>query len=103
MKREFTYEVPWKSDIYMYIENNSQEHIIINVENIAVNEFIISSDFATNVLPGKKRYESFKFTKNDFEDHTIESIKNMTFNLKISKDTSSDTILSISKIKVDFE
>jgi len=53
------------ADIYVYIENNGDEDIIIQLRDVSLNGFMVDLAFSSDVLAGKKSFDSITFFESD--------------------------------------
>lgn len=93
----------WGADIYTYIENNSDIDATIQIRNMSVNGFMIEPIFSTEVLAGKKAFDTITFLESDLTDNEITSIDELEFKFHIFETNSGDTILDSAQITVTFE
>ena len=90
----------WGADIYTYIENNSDIDATIQIRNMSVNGFMIEPIFSTEVLAGKKAFDTITFLESDLTDNEITSIDELEFKFHIFETNSGDTILDLSLIHI---
>ncbi len=93
----------WGADIYTYIENNSDIDATIQIRNMSVNGFMIEPIFSTEVLAGKKAFDTITFLESDLTDNEITSIDELEFKFHIFETNSGDTVLDSAQITVTFE
>lgn len=91
------------TDIYLYLENNSGTDVIVQVENVSVNGFMIEPVFSCDVVSGKKAFDTITFFQSDLENNNIEEINEMELEFEIFDANSWNTIKHTSAIKVMFE
>lgn len=92
----------WGADIYLYIENNSDKNATIQVRDVSINGFMVEPAFSSEVLAGKKAFDSITFLESDLKDNNIESINDLELYFHIFKTDGWDTIFDSDLIKVSF-
>lgn len=103
MKRVSSADSFWGADVYMYIENNSETDATIQVRDVSINGFMIDPSFSSDVLAGKKAYDSITFFESDLLDNDIEAIDDMELSFHIFTMSGWDTILDSPSVSVSFE
>lgn len=93
----------WGADIYVYIENNSDTDVTIQIRDMSVNGFMIDPVFSSEVLAGKVAYDTITFLDDDLIDNDIDSIDELEFKFHIFESSGWDTIFDSEKITVKFE
>lgn len=73
----------WGSSILLYIENNTDQNIIVQNEDIAINGFMIASIMSQDVYAGKKAISDITLLESDLETNGITSIDNVETTFKI--------------------
>lgn len=91
------------SEIFLYIENNGNKNIMVQLDETSVNGFMVSAIFSSDISVGKKIVDSITIMNSDLEDNDIKSIENFEFKLRIMNQESWDTLYESPVIKVDFE
>ena len=92
----------WGPGLILYIENNSEENITVQVRDVSVNGFMVSSSMSTDVLIGKRAITAVQFFSTDLEDNGITDIENVELYFHIFKADNWDTIVDTDVIRVDF-
>lgn len=64
----------WGADIYAYIENNSPNDITVQLRDVSINGFMVDPLFSSDVLSGKKAFDTVTFFESDLTDNGISSI-----------------------------
>lgn len=67
----------WGSSILLYIENNSNQNVIISNEELAINGFMVTSFLYQEVYAGKKAIADIALLRSDLEANNITSIDNV--------------------------
>ncbi len=93
----------WGSDVYLYIENNSDTDITIQARDVAVNGFMVDPMLSSDVGAGKKAFDTMTFMESDLTDNGITDITDLEFKLHIFNTESWDTIKDTDSIKVTFD
>lgn len=92
----------WGPGLILYIENNSEENVTVQVRDVSVNGFMVSSSMSTDVLIGKRAITAVQFFSTDLEDNGITDIENVELYFHIFKAENWDTITDTDVIRVDF-
>lgn len=103
MKRVSSTDSFWGADVHVYIENNSDVNATIQTRDVSINGFMISPIFSSDVMAGKKAYDTITFFESDLEDNDITIIENMELSFHIFGSDSWDTIFDTDMIEVTFE
>lgn len=93
----------WGADIYLYIENNRDQDITIQSRDVSINGTMIDPIFSSEIVAGKKAYDTITFLDSDLEDNDITSIDSMDLKFHIFDSDSWDGILDSSVIEVVFD
>lgn len=83
MKRVETDDSFWGADIYIYIENNSGTDVTIQARDVSINGFMIDPMFSSDVLAGKKAFDTITFFESDLEENEIDSIDEMELSFHV--------------------
>lgn len=73
----------WGSSILLYIENNTDQNIIVQNEDIAINGFMVTSVLSQDVYAGKKAIADITLFESDLESNGITSIDDVETTFKI--------------------
>ena len=92
----------WGADIYVYIENNGETNATVQVRDVSVNGFMIEPAFSSDILAGKKAYDTITFLESDLTDNDITSIDEIELAFHIFDAASFDTIFESEVVKVSF-
>jgi len=103
MKKVNSSDSFWGADVYVYIENNSGDDITIQTRDVSINGFMVSPIFSSEIVAGKKAYDTITFFESDLLDNDITSIDNMELSFHIFESKSWDTVLDTQMIEVTFE
>lgn len=72
----------WGKEVVLYIENNSDHDVTLNVDDLSVNDYAITSLGYFSVLTGKKMIASLNLFESELEDNGIETIEKVEFKLR---------------------
>lgn len=92
----------WGADIYLYIENNSSNNVTIQTRDVSVNGFMIDPMFSSDILSGKKAYDTITFLESDLSDNGISDITNLELKFNIFELESWNTIIETDPISISF-
>lgn len=82
----------WGTAILLYTENTSGRNVGISVDNLSINDFMMSPFFATTVYDGKKSFDDITVFTKDLKDNNIESIETVELSFHIYDAESFETI-----------
>ncbi|HKL99858.1 MAG TPA: hypothetical protein VJZ06_08125, partial [Mobilitalea sp.] len=86
--------------IRLYIENNSNEGITVQVRDVSINGFMIEPAFSREISPGKKANDGISFW--DLEESDIEEITDVELKFDIFNTESWETIVETDVIKLEY-
>lgn len=92
----------WGADIYVYIENNGDEDVIVQTRDMSVNGFMIDAMFSPEVLSGKRAFDTITFLESDLKDNGITSIETLEFRVFVANADSWEQILESEPVTVSF-
>lgn len=90
------------SELYLYVENNSNAYLTIQARDVSINGFMVDPLFSCDVLPGKKAFDTMTFMDSDLEDNNITDITDLELKFHIFDADSWDTIKDSEIINIDF-
>lgn len=93
----------WGADIYVYIENNSNKNATIQIREMSVNGYMLEPIFSSDVLAGKKAFDTITFMEQDLTDNDIKEIDTLEFKFHIFDMDSWNEILDSETISVSFK
>lgn len=93
----------WGDGIVLYIENNSNNSILVSADNLSVNGYMVTSFLYSTVKPNKKAIESIILSSSDLEDNDIKSIEEFTLNLEVSNSTNYKKLFSTGEMSFNIE
>lgn len=92
----------WGADVYLYIDNQTEQNIVVQVRDFSINDFMVDPMFSADVISGKKSYDEITFLESDLEDNGIDQINKLEFTFHIFDKDSWQTITDSDKIQVLF-
>lgn len=92
----------WGSDIYVFIENNSDRDVTIQASDVSINGYMIEPVFSSDVLAGKVAYDTITFFDDDLTENNITSIDEIELSFKIFDMDSFETIYESDVITTSF-
>lgn len=103
MKKVSNDDSYYGEDIYVYIENNSDQDAVVELNSMSVNGFEVDTNFAPEVLAGKKAFEKLGFSQMSANGDDIETANQIEISFHISQLIGWETILDTAKIDVTLE
>lgn len=103
MKKVNSEDSFWGADVHIYIENNTDIDATIQARDVSINGFMISPVFSSDLIAGKKSYDTITFLESDLVDNDIKSIDEMELSFHIFQMNGWDTIFDSPKVSVTFE
>ncbi len=88
--------------VILYIENNSDQDITIQVRDVSVNGFMVDTSMSEDVVAGKKAISAVTFFKSSLEDNGITDITDVELFFHIFDLKSWDTIFDSDVITIKF-
>ena len=83
----------WGAGIVVYIENNTDKNVLIQVDNLSVNGFTLGSAiFSSDVYAGKKAFDDITLFSSELEENDIKSVEEVTLTFVIINPDTYDTI-----------
>lgn len=92
----------WGADLYLYIENNTDKDITIQVRDTSVNDFMIDAMFSCDIMAGKKAFDSITFLDSQLEENGIEDFEKLELKFHVFEASSWDGIFDSDAITVTF-
>ncbi len=81
----------WGYTLKAFIENKTDKDVTVSVDNVSVDGYMCDPFWATNVAAGKKTNSDISWT--NLESSGLSGINNLEFTLRVTDDSSWDTIL----------
>ena len=92
----------WGPGVKIYIENNSDQNITVQVDNVSINGIMSDSSMSQDVLVGKKAITAVQFFDSDLQDNGITEIKDVELNFHVFNMESYDDIFDSDTIHMQF-
>ena len=103
LKRLDTEDSFWGAELYVFVENNSETDISVQVRDVSVNGFMISPSFHAEVLSGTKVFDKITFFEKDLEDNDIVDIEELELYFHVFEKDGWNTLFDTEVIKVTFQ
>lgn len=92
----------WGSDVYLYIENNSDKDVTIQAKDVSINGFMVDPAFSCEVRAGKKAFDTITFFESDLTDNSITDITKIELKFHIFNTETWDAIKDTDTITINF-
>lgn len=92
----------WGPGVVLYIENNSDQDVTIQVRDVSVNGFMVDSSMSEDVVAGKKAISAVQFFSTDLEENSITEITDVELYFHIFNASSWDTLFDSDVISMTF-
>lgn len=92
----------WGPGVILYIENNSEKDVTVQVRDVSINGFMVDSSMSTDIVAGKKAMSAVQFFSTDLEENAITDITNVELYFHIFNLGSWDTIFDSDVITISF-
>lgn len=92
----------WGPGVILYIENNSDQNITVQVRDVSVNGFMVDSSMSEDVVAGKKAMSAVQFFSSDLEENSISDITEVELFFHIFNEETWDTIFDSDVITLSF-
>jgi hypothetical protein len=93
----------WGADLYVYIENNFDQDVTIQVRDVSINGFMVSPSFSCDVLAGKRAFDSITFLESELTDNDITDITSIELTFHIFDMNEWNTIYDSDIVSISFE
>ncbi len=88
--------------VILYIENNSDQAVTVQVRDTSVNGFMITPTMSSEVLPGMRAVSNLTFFESELEENQITEIKDIETSFHVFDTDSWDTIFDSETIVITF-
>lgn len=88
--------------IVVYIENDGDKDITVQVRDVSVNGFMTDSIFSCDIVPGKRAVDTITFSESDLEENGIDTIEDVELSFHIFDSNDWDTIVDTDVVKITF-
>lgn len=92
----------WGPGVILYIENNSNQNVTVQVRDVSVNGFMVTSTMSEDVVAGKKAMSAVQFYSSDLADNSITDINEVELYFHIFDEKSWNTIFDSNVINIKF-
>ena len=92
----------WGPGVILYIENNSDKNITVQVRDVSINGFMVTSSMSEDVVAGKKAISAVQFFSTDLEDNGIDDITSVELYFHVFEAETWDTIVDTDVITIQF-
>jgi hypothetical protein len=92
----------WGPGVILYIENNTDKDITVQVRDVSANGFMVDSTMSEDVVSGKKAMSAVQFYSSDLEENSIEDITDVELYFHIFDEDSWDTVFDSDVITISF-
>lgn len=93
----------WGADVYVYLENNTNHNLTVQARDVSINGFMVDPAFSSDVLAGKKAYDSLTFFESDLIDNGIDSVDELELSFHVFYADSWETMFDSAPVLVKFE
>ena len=73
----------WGAGVLLYIENTSDQNVIVQCDDMSINGFMVMPYFSADVYDGKKAISEITIMSTDLEDNNITSVDDIELVFKI--------------------
>lgn len=80
------------AELKMTVENNSEQPILVNVQDFSANGMMMNAMFATQVTPGKKSNGELTIYASTLEENGVTAVESVEFSLVVFNDDTLDII-----------
>lgn len=92
----------WGPGVILYIENNTDQNITVQVRDVSINGFMVDSSMSEDVAAGRKAMSAVQFFSTDLENNSIDNISDVELYFHIFDLESWDTIFDSDVISITF-
>ena len=92
----------WGPGVILYIENNTEQNVTIQVRDVSVNGFMVDTSMSEDVVAGKKAISAVQFFSSDLEENSITDITDVELYFHIFDQESWDTVFDSDVISLAF-
>lgn len=93
----------WGADVYVYIENNSEQDITVQTRDVSINGFMVDPIFSSDIVAGKKAFDTITFMESDLTDNDITDINTIELIFHIFNTDSWNTIFDSDIVSITFD
>lgn len=89
--------------IVVYIENNGERAVTVQVRDVSVNGFMVEPIFSSDVMSGKHAVDTITFMSSELEENEITAIETVELSFTIFDYEEWDTIVDTDTVTISFE
>ena len=89
-------------EIGLYLENNSEQPVVVQMDNLSVNGYMIDGLFSCELQPGKKAVDEISMMKSDLENNEIENIEQVECSFKVINPDSYQSIFETDIVQINY-
>ena len=82
----------WGNAVVLYLENNTDQDIVVQCDTMAINGFMITPLFSSEVYAGKRAISEITLLSSELEENGIEKVQDVQVTFKI---LNADTFMNI--------
>lgn len=82
----------WGTAIVLYVENNSDQTIVVNARDFSVNGFMLTPLFSCTIFPGRMAMDEITLLSSEMEENGIEAVHDVELSFHITDETYFNTI-----------
>nr|WP_051527135.1 hypothetical protein [[Eubacterium] cellulosolvens] len=90
----------YATKIQLFMENNSGKKVTVSVDDVSVNGTMVQAYMASEVVPGRRRFDDITFLGTDLEKNDIKSIENVELKFKIYDSETYETIAETDTVTI---
>ncbi len=90
------------SAIGLYLENNSDQPMTVQVDNFSVNGYMLTAVFSCDVMPGKKASDEITLFSSDLEENGIEKVETVECSFRVFNSDNFATIFETGPIQINY-
>lgn len=75
----YEYDDIWGYTMSLYLVNNTDKNVMVTVDDVSVNGYMLDPFWATELAPGKSIFESMSWFEDDFSENSITDVEEIEF------------------------
>lgn len=93
----------WGTAILLYVENNSDQKIVVQARDLSVNGFMLTPLFSCTVYPGRMAVDDITLLSSEMEQNGIESVQDVELSFHITDESFFNTIADTGPVSFTVE
>ncbi len=93
----------WGADVYVYIENNSDQDVTVQTRDVSIDGFMVDPIFSSDVVSGKRAFDTITFMESDLEENGVTDINSLELRFHVFNMESWNTIFDSEIVSITFE